>query len=334
MSVTSKSPWKVLLVALEAAKQAVPAYSHRFSPKKFTQHQLFACLVLKAHQRKDYRGVQQQLIDCSDLRAAIGLDQVPHYTTIQKAAERLLTAGDVRKLLEQTVKLLESRRRARRVKHAAADSTGFDTHHASRYFIMRTHHTRAGKQARKPVSYKRYGKLMLLTCCATHMILAAVASAGPTPDIHQLEGLMERVPSGVRIERLVADAGFDSAHNHQLLREGHGIISTIPAKHGRPALTDKPPANRYRRLMKARFNQRAYRNRSQVETVMSMLKRNQSACLHGRTHHSRRRDMLLMALTHNIAILLPAPHEVFYRAGNEPIEKDAAAPVLPAGRNG
>jgi hypothetical protein len=35
-----------------------------------------------------------------------------------------------------------------------------------------------------------------------------------------------------------------------------------------------------------------------------MLKRNYGSCLRGRTYQSRRRDMLLMVLTHNIAIRL------------------------------
>jgi hypothetical protein len=36
------------LAALATAQRALPLYSHRCSPKKFTQHQLFACLVLKS----------------------------------------------------------------------------------------------------------------------------------------------------------------------------------------------------------------------------------------------------------------------------------------------
>lgn len=271
-------------------------------PKKFTQWQLFACLVLKVHQQQDYRGIWELLRDSNSLREAIGLTKVPHWTTIQKTADRLLRSGDVQKLLEATVTLLRPRRR---VKHSAADSTGFDTHHASRYFIWRTHRTKEGKQPQKQVSYRRYGKLMVLICCASHLILTAVASAGPTPDIDQLSGLMARLTPAVTIERLVADAGFDSGSNHRLLREEHGIISTIPPRHGRPPKDGKLPANPYRRLiMKTRFNTKAYRKRPQVETVMSMLKRNFGTCLRGKTHHSRRRDMLLMVLTHNIAIVL------------------------------
>lgn len=299
MAITSKSPLKVLLVAHEAARRALPPFAHRFAPKKFTQWQLFACLVLKVHQQQDYRGVWQLLLDSAEMREAIGLATVPHWTTIQKTADRLLRSGEVQTLLEATIKLLQPKRR---VKHSAADSTGFDTHHASRYFIWRTHQTKAGKQPKKRVSYRKYGKLMVLICCATHGILAAVASAGPTPDVDQLQELMGHVTPAVTIDRLAADAGFDSAHNHHLLREEHGIVSTIPPRAGRPAQGGKLPSDPYRRLMKTRFNVTAYRHRAQVETVMSMLKRNFGSCLRGRTYHSRRRDMLLMVLTHNIAL--------------------------------
>lgn len=301
MPTTSKSPRKVLLVAHEAARRSLPTYAHRFAPKKFTQHQLFACLVLKVHQKKDYRGVCAMLADSPGLLDAIGMKEVPHYTTLQKAGARLLRSAAVRKLLGQTVSLA---RRRRVVKHAAADSTGMDTHHASRYFIWRSHRTKTGKQPKKRVSYRRFGKLMVLACCASHLILSATASAGPTPDVGQLRELMADPHEGVVIERLVADAGFDSAHNHKLLREEHGILSVIPPGHGRPAKDGKLPDNPYRRLMKTRFNRKAYRHRVQVETIMSMLKRNLGTALRGRTYQSRRRDMLLMCLTHNVAILL------------------------------
>ena len=87
---TSKSPKRVMITAYVTAQRALPAYAHRFSPKKFTQHQLFACLVLKEFLKTDYRGVVGVLADCPDLCAAIQLDNVPHYTTLQKAADRLL----------------------------------------------------------------------------------------------------------------------------------------------------------------------------------------------------------------------------------------------------
>ena len=46
------------------------------------------------------------------------------------------------------------------MKYAAVDSSGFDAHHASRYFVARTAANKKGKEPAKRVVYKRYGKLM------------------------------------------------------------------------------------------------------------------------------------------------------------------------------
>jgi hypothetical protein len=145
---------------------------------------------------------------------------------------------------------------------------------------------------------------MLIISAATHAILAAVASAGPTPDIDQLDGVVAELPGWATIHRMAADAGFDSAHNHHLLRDDHGILSTIPPEHGRPAKDPNAlPADKYRRQMKVRFNLKAYRKRPQVETVFSMLKRNLGSALRGRSYWSRCRDMLLRVITHNITLV-------------------------------
>jgi Transposase DDE domain len=333
--ISSKSPRKVARVALAAGKEAFSDYSHRFSPKKFTQPQLFACLVLKEFERKDYRGIAALLEDATDLRDEIGLKGVPHYTTLQKASQRLLRVKNVRVLLDETVKRVRGRKR--NVAYGAVDSSGFDAHHASRYFIWRTaanqkknktdktekqRENKGEEQKKQRVSYKRFGKLMLIVCCATHAILAAVASVGPTPDIDQLDGVMAELAPSQTLLHLVGDAGFDSGHNHQLLREEHGVRSTIPPEHGRPPKDPNTlPTNKYRRRMKTHFNKKAYRKRPQVETVFSMLKRNFGASLRARSHWGRNRDLFLRVLTHNIALALL---QVFYRAWMSPFQPPAA----------
>src|SRR3954453_21356143 len=122
MSKLTKSPLRVGRQALAVALSTLPAYAHRFSPKKFTQPQLFACLVLKTFLKTDYRGVAAHLADHSDLRTTLGLRAVPHFTTLQKAGRRLLRAPAARRLFAATVRRFLGRRR--RVKRAAFDSTG------------------------------------------------------------------------------------------------------------------------------------------------------------------------------------------------------------------
>jgi len=90
--------------AYEVASDALPAYSHPFSPQKFTVHQVIAILVLKEFMRCDYRKIEAILEDSPDLCDAIGLKHIPHYTTLQKASARLLNRSKVRRILAATVK--------------------------------------------------------------------------------------------------------------------------------------------------------------------------------------------------------------------------------------
>jgi hypothetical protein len=143
----SKSPKDVAMVALAAGKEAFSDYSHIYSPQKFTQPQLFACMVLKEFEKKDYRGIWQLLLEFTELRQVIGLKSVPHFTTLQKANRRLLKAAPVRKLISETIRQINGRRE--HVAHGAADSSGFDAHHASRYFIFRTSVNKKDKRAEK-----------------------------------------------------------------------------------------------------------------------------------------------------------------------------------------
>ena len=185
MAVTSKSPKEVVLAALSTAQRALPAYSHHYSPKKFTQHQLFACLVLKNFLKADYRGVAAHLTDHPTLLSLMNLWAVPHFTTLQKASVRLLKLPKVQRLLESTIRQYYGRRR--RVKSSAIDSTGLECSSASPYFVRRRHRTNSPW---KTVVYHRYPKLGLVCDTSCHFILALRAGRGPRPDVDEFRPLV------------------------------------------------------------------------------------------------------------------------------------------------
>jgi hypothetical protein len=89
----TKSPRAVAREALALAREALPAYSSARSRKDFTQHQLFAILALKQFLKTDYRGVVQFLADFAELRGDLGLAEIPHYSTLCYAEQRLLKKG-------------------------------------------------------------------------------------------------------------------------------------------------------------------------------------------------------------------------------------------------
>ena len=290
MSTTSKSPRKVALVALKVAQTALPAYAHRFSPRKFTQHQLFACLTLKAFFKTDYRGIAAILADMPDLRQAIGLKGVPHFTTLQKAARRLLVSIPANRLLDATV--ARTGRPSGPVPLAAVDSSGLESHHVSRYFVRR--------RSREPslwqtTTYIRFPKLGVVCDCRNHLILSTLLTRGPSPDVNQLQRTLMPAIRRVPIKTLLADAGYESESNHVLCREQLGVESIIPTtQRGRPRKDGAARSTRghYRRQMVTRLDKTQYGQRWQVETLFSMIKRNLGSALRSRSYWAQCREMM------------------------------------------
>ena len=89
----TKSPRAVAREAVRLAREALPAYSSKYSRKDYTQHQLFAGLALKPFLKTDYRGVVAFLADFADLRNDLGLRKVPDHSTLCYAEQRLLKRG-------------------------------------------------------------------------------------------------------------------------------------------------------------------------------------------------------------------------------------------------
>ena len=90
----TKSAVRLARTALTVGQEALPRYSGPHSRHDFTQPQLFALLAVKQMLRLDYRGVVTLLAEWDELRRALGLRKVPHYSTLCYAAHRLLADAE------------------------------------------------------------------------------------------------------------------------------------------------------------------------------------------------------------------------------------------------
>jgi transposase-like protein DUF772 len=137
--ITSKSPRKVLKLAHQLGQQVLPEYGSHFSRKDFTSAQMFACLVLREHQRKSFRGIEALLIDSPLWLADIGLSKAPDHNTLCRAFDRLMKPRLARSMLDLMARLARQRKTSRRNKHKplAIDSSMFESHHVSRHFERR-----------------------------------------------------------------------------------------------------------------------------------------------------------------------------------------------------
>ena len=151
----------------------------------------------------------------------------------------------------------------RKVKLAAVDGTGFESHHISSYFVKRRQ--RGCKDLYQTTRYTRYPKASIICDTQSHIILAVKPGRGPRPDVSDFKSVVGQAHSYVPIETVLADAGYDSEANHHYGRDILGIRTIIPPKHGRPS--SKPPRGRWRYLMHRRFDRKKYGQRWQIETV-------------------------------------------------------------------
>ena len=137
--ITSKSPRKVLKLAHALAQQVLPTYGSHFSRKDFTRPQLFACLVLREHQRKSFRGVEALLADSPAWLADIGLAKAPDHNTLCRAFDAFMKPKLAASMLDLMAQLARRRRtlRRRRDKPLAMDSSMYESRHVSRYFERR-----------------------------------------------------------------------------------------------------------------------------------------------------------------------------------------------------
>jgi hypothetical protein len=279
----------------------LPDYRHRKSPHKFTQPQLFACLVVKEFRGLDYRSIWVLLQKWPELRKVLGLTKTPHYTTLWAAGKRLPGKPKAAALLSGVLqRCRQAKILGKRTPPAAMDSTGLETRHVSAYYTQRCQRHQGHYKSRCP-------KLSVVGDTANHLILGCIVDRGPKPDITEAQATMCETVSQQPLGALLGDPGYEAEGFHRFCREQLGIRSIIPTTdRGRPRADGQPHAvrGRYRRLLKSHFPKVLYGPRWQAETIIRMLKRNFGSALRARSHHSRNREIRLRILTHDSGLLL------------------------------
>jgi hypothetical protein len=144
---TCKSPRKVFRLAHEIGKQHLPDYANEFSRKDFTEPQLFACLVLREHQKKSYRGIEALLADSPAWLDDLGMTHAPDHNTLCRAFKRIMEPRLVELMLDAMAKLGREKKLIRRdrLKPLTLDSTMFESRHVSRHYERRQKETRTKK---------------------------------------------------------------------------------------------------------------------------------------------------------------------------------------------
>jgi len=287
----TESPLAFAREALAAARAAVDPYASKFSKRDYTRHQHLAVLALKQFLKTGYRGVVAYLRDRADLRGALGLTRVPHFTTVQKATARL--------------KKRPRRPPDRHPGPAPADPGGGRCHRVRRP---------PGQPLLRPGPRPPHPPGALAEADRgdrrpdppdPRRVRHPRAPAGRP----QLVPAVRRAVEHTRIDALLADAGYDAEKNHATCRGKLGIRSTVIAPNWRGSR--KWPKAKYRRQMVKRFrkrprgarSRRVYAQRWQIESGFSRNKRLLGSALRATRWVNQKKELLLRTITHNLMLL-------------------------------
>ena len=307
-------------LAYVLARRSLPKYSSRYSRKDYTLHQLFACLVIKEQIKLSYRKLEAFLNECPEWCDEIGLRTVPDHNTLCRAAAILLKGRTANRVLDLQVQwAMQAKLLSLSTHPVALDSTSYESHHVSRHYEKRCHETRKrmrakdrekGRSRTRSQTVRNLPKLAIAVASFAHFVISFWTGTGAGADHQHFRPVLQDARDRVgRKFKVAADAGYDSEAAHVWAREEMGLTSIIPPIHGRPRKDGGPPGGRWRRRMKGILATKGSRRRSgytqrwQVETTNSMMKRNLSSALAGRTAWSRKRDMTLKVLVHNLMLL-------------------------------
>jgi hypothetical protein len=253
---------RVVRLALRLGRRHLADYAHVKSPQKFTQPQLLACLILKAHMGCTYRRTEELLILMPAVREAIGLKEVPRFTTLQTFADR----PDVLALIDGLLRSIGRAVNKARPQDAAMDGTGLETTSASAHFL-----SRAGRKRTKFV------KLMIGVLCAAVVPCSLVVDWGPSHDMKQAWALRAKLRATTDPTWLWGDGAFDSEAWHKANWEDWGVPSYAPATVRR---ADGRVNGLYRNLCQTPVTE--YGRRWMCESVNSAIKRTTGSTLRSR----------------------------------------------------
>lgn len=142
-------------MAYALGREVLPDYFSPFSRRDApTKPQLFACLVLREHQRKSFRGAEALLADSPQWLADVGLAKAPDHNTLSRAFDEFVGPGLADSMLDLMAELARGRRllRGDGLKPLALDSSMFESRHVSRHFERRQRDAARpkGRRGRRP----------------------------------------------------------------------------------------------------------------------------------------------------------------------------------------
>lgn len=251
--------YKFVKQILEALRIShVRRFPSKHDPKKYGVWAHACILALKQLEDKTYRFIVDMVAEMQNILELLGILQAPHWTTLQKAAQRLRGS-----LIERLVASFVQRTKSQRVR-AGIDSTGLQPTRASAYY------TRILKKDRKKRrKIKKHIKLSTVVDLNHQLPMSFKIRRGPASDHLDSVPLVRKAHRIKKLKSLDADKGYTKEALRKLVVEKCHAEDRIKVKN--PDVPIWRTKGEY--LKKAKRKKLRANYRSLCETYHSVLKR-------------------------------------------------------------
>jgi hypothetical protein len=253
--------------------------------------------------RFTYREVVEVVALMPEVKGILGLERLPHFTTLQKFFNRVRSAVfDV--LLRRAVELCGMGCTEHR--WIAIDGTGHSSQYASVYYG----YTQRGARAPQRQQRKRYTKNHIAVETGNQVIIAHRVARGPRHDAKDAVSLIRKTKA-VHPIGYSMDKAYDSEEIWRVVHEEVGAACMIPLRKGAKSGT-------YRRATREAFDEGLYHRRNLVETVFSVEKRVFDDVNNSRSDRLRNRESKFRNVCYNVywhvKVVIIVVVRGFYRA--------------------
>jgi len=242
-------------------------------------------LIAKEHTTYGYRMFIESLYD-SKVPKYIQLKKIPHFTTLQKFAQRL-PSNLLTKLIFITRTLFKKQGSI-----LGADSTGMELDHASSHYCKRINRD-------KPI--KGFVNLNMVCDIKNKNILVTKIRKKRRHDCSDFLPMFNKIKN-LDFNYFVADKGYDSNANHKAIYDS-GAESQIKVKKAGAKIIFRA-GQTYRKKARREHKPEIYGQRSITESVFSSLKRKYGSRMRARKYKTQKIELLFKILSYNIEIAI------------------------------
>ena len=264
----------------------LPLYASKFSNKMYSQFQHLFLLIYKQFRKFTYEDLLTDMAANKELRIYLGLNKLPHYTTLIKFAQRLPC-----KIFDKL--LLAFKGMIPEPKKVAIDGTGISLDNASLHYCKRI-----GLPAKK----RPFMKTTFIVDIKNYFILLVKMRKRARHDTKDAKPMIKKLAEHYKPEIFYADRGYDFEEIFELCFETLNAYPLILQKNLHIPRWRR--SGRYRKETCNVFDYGEYLQRNKIETLNSMIKRRFGSSVRSHTDKLQRIDIYTKVIAFNIDRML------------------------------